>query len=475
MSDDAKGMRCFVWDFAAGDANNKGVFKGGLFKQTTMTNAVDKTYTDVSTTKTHMPYSGSAAFAKTANWTEEYAFTKTVATYTNTTSATFVDGAKLAGGTVTTANAPLASTPAMTAAAWGTGFQWTFVMIYKPKADSDAWYTNGKLFSGALYTFSQSASNAYVGYKACESTATNCGTSFNFNQLVKPVLTTTANGKLWNAGAGTTTTLAGTSAFTSGTVTAATSTIDMFTVTTTALLAITVTQKATLGSAIATQDTTIQQLTCFPTYGTAPKQWLCFLGEAYMDASSATTTTVIKHQVWHSTLVPATASFNTATNMLDGAAVSLNLAAQKAFKVYEAKSAAVLPGEEASRTTITLPSAHFTWRNGNYLDVARTGIKTTIGFAGIPATGASTTADANLTITTIKTGVASAGFTATAAKAASTVMKSSAATAFTAPVAKTCDQSQSYCTTTYPTVCKTSGAASLAAAGAAILALTMAF
>jgi len=250
----------------------------------------------------------------------------------------------------------------------------------------------------------------------------------------------------------------------------------MFTVSaSTAELALTVTQKATLGSAITTQDTTVQQLTCFPTYGTAPKQWLCFLGEANIDASTLTTTTIIKHQVWHSVVVPATSSFSTATNMLDGAAVSLNLAAQKAFKVYEAKSGSVSPGQEATLTTITLPSAKFTWRNGNYLDFARTGIKTTIGYAGIAATGQTATADATSTITTIKTGVASAGFTATAAKASSVVMKSSASTAFTAPVAKTCDQSQSYCTTTYPTVCKTSGAASLAAAGAAILALTMAF
>lgn len=150
----------------------------------------------------------------------------------------------------------------------------------------------------------------------------------------------------------------------------------------------------------------------------------------------------------------------------------LNLAAQKAFKIYDASSASTAPGIEATRSNINVPNNKFTWRNGNYLDFARTGIKTTMGFA---AKNGAALADATLTITTIKNGVASKGFTATAHKGASIVAKASEATAFTAPVVKSCDQSQSYCTTTYPTVCKTSGAASLAAAGAAILALTMAF
>lgn len=250
----------------------------------------------------------------------------------------------------------------------------------------------------------------------------------------------------------------------------------MFTVSaTTAELSLIVTQTATLGAAITTTDTQVQQMTCFPTYTTAPKQYLCFLADHNIDASTLTTTSVVSHQVWHSTIAPVTTSFATATNLLDGAAVSLNLAAQKAFKIYHAQSASASPGEEAPFASFTLPEPKFQWRNGNYIDFARTGLKSTIGYSGIAKSGQTATADGTATITTIKTGVATAGFTGTAAKASSTVMKTSAATAFTAPVVKTCDQSQSYCTTTYPTVCKTSGAASLAAAGAAILALSMAF
>jgi len=52
MSDDAKGMRCFVWDFTVdGTTNNKGTFAGGLFVQKTLTSAVTVSMVDVTTTK----------------------------------------------------------------------------------------------------------------------------------------------------------------------------------------------------------------------------------------------------------------------------------------------------------------------------------------------------------------------------------------------------------------------------------------
>lgn len=216
-------------------------------------------------------------------------------------------------------------------------------------------------------------------------------------------------------------------------------------------------------------------MTCVPVYTTDPKQYLCFVGVTTITANTLTSTQITKHMVWHANTALLTSSFNTATNKLDAASASLNTAAQKAFKVYEAQSAASSPGEEALLSTLTLVEPKFQWRNGNYLDFARTGIKTTIGFSGVTKAASNTQADGTATITTIKTGVASAGFTATAATAASTVMLSSATTAFTAPTAATCDQSQAYCTKTYPTVCKTSGALSLAAVGASIAALAMAF
>ena len=182
MSDDAKGMRCFVWDFTIdGTTNNKGTMAGGLFVQKTLTNAVTTSLVDVSTTKADQPYAGSVAFKKTANWTEEYAFSAAADTYTNTKAATLADAARLAAAKVTTANAPLGATPTMAAAGWSTGFQWTFTFIYKPKADADDWYTNGKLFSGALYTFSQSSKNAYVGLKTCESATGSCAKPIEFN------------------------------------------------------------------------------------------------------------------------------------------------------------------------------------------------------------------------------------------------------------------------------------------------------
>jgi len=74
---------------------------------------------------------------------------------------------------------------------------------------------------------------------------------------------------------------------------------------------------------------------------------------------------------------------------------------------------------------LTLPEPKFQWRNGNYIDFARTGLKSTIGYSGIAKSGQTALADGTATITTIKTGVATAGFTATAAKAAAVVMKSS--------------------------------------------------
>jgi hypothetical protein len=77
-----------------------------------------------------------------------------------------------------------------------------------------------------MTTFSQKTAQGYAGYKGClQQGKTTCDTVLTFNSFIKPVLTAGAadQGKLWNSGAGTTTTLAATSAFTSGEVTAATS------------------------------------------------------------------------------------------------------------------------------------------------------------------------------------------------------------------------------------------------------------
>lgn len=144
----------------------------------------------------------------------------------------------------------------MTAAKWDTSYyDWTIAATYKPTAGTDGWYANGKLFAGALTTFNQKTGQAYIGYKGClQASQTTCAKPFDFNQFVKPVLTAVAdNGKMWNSGAGTTTTLAATAGFTSGEVTAATSNIDMFTASaSTSDLSITVTQKATLKTAVTT-------------------------------------------------------------------------------------------------------------------------------------------------------------------------------------------------------------------------------
>lgn len=294
--------------------------------------------------------------------------------------------------------------------------------------------------------------------------------------MVSPTLQT-ATAKVRNAGAGTTTTLAATPAFTSGTVTAAKAQLDMFSVSaSTGELSLILTQSATLATAVTSTAIVVQQMSCFPVWTSAPKQYLCMMGVTTITAATLTSTQITTHQVWHANTALLTSSFSTATNALDVASASLNTAAQKAFKVYEAKSAAASPGEEALLSSLTLPEPKFQWRTGNYLDFARTGVKTTIGFSGVTKSTASAQADATATITTIKTGVASAGFTATAAASGGTyAMKASATTAFTAPTAATCDQSQAYCTKTYPTVCKTSGALSLAAVGASIAALAMAF
>lgn len=397
--------------------------------------------------------------------------------FTNAGSITPADATPVGGGSVVAYNATavgLNAKPTIATAAWGTGgYDLTITWVYKPAADADNFYVNGKLYSAALYTMSQTSGLAYVGYKGCDET--NCTTKYNYQELVSPTLTSTT-AKIRNAGAGTTTTLAATPAFTSGTVTAAKAQLDMFSVSaSTGELSIILTQSATLGAAVTSTATEVQQMSCFPVYTTAPKQYLCMMGVTTITAASLTSTQITTHQVWHANTALLTTSFATATNKLDAASASLNTAAQKAFKVYEAKSAAASPGEEALLASLTLPEPKFQWRNGNYLDFARTGVKTTIGFSGLSKAASNAQADATATITTIKTGVASAGFTATAATASTTAMLSSATTAFTAPTAATCDQSQAYCTKTYPTVCKTSGALSLAAVGASIAALAMAF
>jgi hypothetical protein len=125
-----------------------------------------------------------------------------------------------------------------------------FTFTLEPAADSDNFYVNGKVYSAALYTLSQSAALAFVGFKGCDET--NCSKVYLYNELFSPTLQT-ATAKVRNAGAGTTETLAATPAFTTGTVTAAKAQLDMFSVSaSTGELSIILTQSATLGSAVTT-------------------------------------------------------------------------------------------------------------------------------------------------------------------------------------------------------------------------------
>jgi hypothetical protein len=95
---------------------------GGMFKMATMTNVLATSDVTVGTNK--LPYNGSAAFAKTTTWTEEYAFAGAENTFsTKTTVFTIADAKRQTPNTLVAATtAGLTAKPTHQAAAYQTNY-----------------------------------------------------------------------------------------------------------------------------------------------------------------------------------------------------------------------------------------------------------------------------------------------------------------------------------------------------------------
>ena len=79
----------------------------------------------------------------------------------------------------------MTASPVINLAAWNTnGWTITTTASYKPGADSDNFFTNGKLYSAALLTLSQSSANALIGF----STKTASGVSIAGVLNVSPTI-----------------------------------------------------------------------------------------------------------------------------------------------------------------------------------------------------------------------------------------------------------------------------------------------
>lgn len=121
------------------------------------------------------------------------------------------------------------------------------------------------------------------------------------------------------------------------------------------------------------------------------------------------------------------------------------------------------------------------WPSGNYLDWNRTKIYSKIQFVGSTSSASNTKADALSTLTTIKTGIASKGFTGTGSTlgSAAHVAKVEDSTAFVTATANDCSMIFiDKCIELYPTKCKLqeSGAINaIASLGAATIALAVLF
>lgn len=186
MSLDAKDMKCFAWEFksdvSANAAVNRGTFFVGLFKRASASTAVVVGDVDVTTTVKNGPVTDTTAFGKTATWTLLYHSKVAEGAHSNTGGGSYTWAEQQVNSANVTYNAStvsLKAKPSVATAAWNsTGWDMTWTFSYEPAADADNFYVNGKLYSAALYTLSQSAALAFVGFKGCDKSA--CTTAYEY-------------------------------------------------------------------------------------------------------------------------------------------------------------------------------------------------------------------------------------------------------------------------------------------------------
>ena len=371
----------------------------------------------------------------------------------------------------------LAKIPVITVAAGGSkGYIWTCTVTVTPGKSTD-FYTNGKLYSAAALTLSQTSKNAAFGithrYLAAKAVTSNMiiSPAIKSGTLATPNvdgLATDAFTYYTNSGM----------ALTSGTVSASNSTVQAFKVGTNGTLGFNVTHTAKLKDKITTTAIEVQQVTCLTIFTTAPAQYLCLLTDiATTTANKEATKYKVTHEVYTMDAAVKATNVKEAAKALNDA-TNLGAATNKSALMYKAISKEVTVGTEAVLNGMDIPSTKMTWPGGNYLSMDLQNMQAKIGFVGeTMKSGASSAGDNKTTVDAIKKGLAAA-FTGTAAKSGSTwVTKTSDTSKLDVKTAASCDNpTEATCKTKYPNTCKASGALStVATVGAAIAALAMSF
>lgn len=380
----------------------------------------------------------------------------------------------------------------------------TGTFTYTVASDSSLFQTNGLLWSGQMRNFDQATATMIFGFRWA---STGSAAPFGAN-AAKPTLSAASiplNERLTTIDSGntaeTTTLWSTTVGKAASVVTTATAKLDLFLrddnstlhdSNKSADITVRVQQDTVLTTAVTTTSTAaqLQQLTCLNFYtNNTSIQYFCFLAETNIAGASTSElgTSTIKHTVWWMTAAPTLAMYSssgtTGTNVLlfDGSAVNLNNSASKGWIAYEASSAAVEYGQEATFTA-SMPNVKFQSMMGNYVANDRKTVRTTFGFQGSAVSSSPAIADVNLTAGTLKTikdGCATAGFAGTALKIGSgtpaSQVSATAAFSTTDPNATTCTtMTEATCKSTY-TLVKAGALSTIASVGAAIAALAMSF
>jgi len=221
-------------------------------------------------------------------------------------------------------------------------------------------------------------------------------------------------------------------------------------------------------------------VTCLDTYtSAAPKQYLCFLTNMSTDGveNGVSTDIIITHQLYTLDTDVLAANFANTNDLFNDASVNLNKTESKGSMMYEAVSATVKVGAEATLKGQSKPNAKMFWPAGNYVNMDLQNLQMKMGFLGVGKAGSTDSAEAKSTIDLAKAGLASA-FTGSATKLGSTKKNNkSETTALAVKAAAACtDPTEAVCISKHPTKCSASGALStVATVGAAIAALAMSF
>jgi len=142
------------------------------------------------------------------------------------------------------------------------GYKWTITATVKPAKVGSEFYANGKKYSAAAMTLSQTVASAAAGISWRQ--ANSADKTYTSTMAVKPTIKSTIakpNVDGVSDDSYSFTTNSG-MALTSGTVTASNSTVQAFKVGTTGTFGLNITHSATLKDAITTTAIQVQQVTC---------------------------------------------------------------------------------------------------------------------------------------------------------------------------------------------------------------------